>query len=192
VSSRQLIPADLVARFRSGRMCLDFGHTIEDPYMSELVHGIDDLEWWLAAITDVDQISGTEHDLEPAISLRAAIRRCAERVVAGQPLTHHPIGVINSIAAGPSLVPRLTASGVSVLGAGSAAQALSTIARDAIDLFSSDIAGRLRVCAGHHCGLLVLDTSRPNRRRWCSMELCGNRAKIHTYRSRLALGAGES
>jgi predicted RNA-binding Zn ribbon-like protein len=45
-------------------------------------------------------------------------------------------------------------------------------------------ARHIRVCAAENCGLLLVDTSRPRRRRWCSMEHCGNRAKIRTHRSR--------
>ena len=54
----------------------------------------------------------------------------------------------------------------------------------AVDLFGGPLARRIRVCAADNCGLLLVDTSRPGRRRWCSMEFCGNRAKIRTHRSR--------
>ncbi|HEY3015336.1 MAG TPA: CGNR zinc finger domain-containing protein, partial [Nocardioides sp.] len=62
--------------------------------------------------------------------------------------------------------------------------ALATIARDAVDLFGSRAAARIRVCASHDCGLVFVDTSRPGARRWCSMERCGNRAKLHALRQR--------
>lgn len=42
---------------------------------------------------------------------------------------------------------------------------------------------RLKVCAGD-CGLSFYDDSRSVRRRWCSMERCGSRAKARTYRRR--------
>jgi predicted RNA-binding Zn ribbon-like protein len=63
---------------------------------------------------------------------------------------------------------------------GNAKQALSTVARDAIELFSSTLADRIRICAADDCGLLYVDTSRPGTRRWCSMEWCGDRAKKRT------------
>ena len=50
-----------------------------------------------------------------------------------------------------------------------------------IDLVGST---RLRQCAGDNCALLFLDTSRPGKRRWCSMERCGNRNKVREFRSR--------
>jgi predicted RNA-binding Zn ribbon-like protein len=63
---------------------------------------------------------------------------------------------------------------------------LSTLARDAIDLVTGPYARRVRECASDECALLFVDTSRPGRRRWCSMDGCGNRAKTAGYRKRKA------
>jgi predicted RNA-binding Zn ribbon-like protein len=46
------------------------------------------------------------------------------------------------------------------------------------------MADRVRRCAGNDCLLTFVDTSRPGRRRWCSMERCGNRAKVRAFRNR--------
>jgi hypothetical protein len=40
------------------------------------------------------------------------------------------------------------------------------------------------VVDGSRCSLLFVDTSRSGRRRWCSMERCGNRAKVAAHRRR--------
>lgn len=47
---------------------------------------------------------------------------------------------------------------------------------------------RLRPCSNHSCILWFLDSSKGGRRRWCSMERCGNRAKAkrHYEKSRSA------
>jgi predicted RNA-binding Zn ribbon-like protein len=47
---------------------------------------------------------------------------------------------------------------------------------------------RIRECADDDCGWLFVDTSKAGRRRWCSMESCGNRAKLRRYRRRHAGG----
>ncbi|MHA0286007.1 CGNR zinc finger domain-containing protein [Mycobacterium sp. C3-094] len=46
--------------------------------------------------------------------------------------------------------------------------------------------GRLRPCANTECQLFLLDRSKPNTARWCSMAICGNRMKArrHYRRSR--------
>lgn len=63
-------------------------------------------------------------------------------------------------------------------------QVLGAAAREAIDLIGTARSSRLRECAGHNCLLLFVDTSRPGTRRWCSMQRCGNRHKVHAYRAR--------
>lgn len=41
-------------------------------------------------------------------------------------------------------------------------------------------------CEGPNCALHFLDTTSDHRRRWCCMNICGNRAKQAAYRSRKA------
>lgn len=45
---------------------------------------------------------------------------------------------------------------------------------------------RLKTCPGADCGWMFIDETKNSRRRWCSMETCGNRAKAarHYERSR--------
>jgi predicted RNA-binding Zn ribbon-like protein len=50
-------------------------------------------------------------------------------------------------------------------------------------LTSADIA-LLRMCSGDGCGWLFLDRSRNRKRRWCEMEVCGNRAKARRHYAR--------
>ncbi|MFF7384933.1 CGNR zinc finger domain-containing protein [Streptomyces griseoluteus] len=44
--------------------------------------------------------------------------------------------------------------------------------------------GRLRPCANSECRLFLLDRSRANRARWCSMAVCGNREKARRHYER--------
>ena len=50
------------------------------------------------------------------------------------------------------------------------------------DLFTTADRNRVRKC--DHCVLLFHDTSKKGTRRWCSMQLCGNRLKVATYAAR--------
>ncbi|QFU93527.1 CGNR zinc finger domain-containing protein [Amycolatopsis sp. YIM 10] len=47
-----------------------------------------------------------------------------------------------------------------------------------------ELPGRLRPCANDECRLFLLDRSRANRARWCSMAVCGNRAKVRRHYER--------
>lgn len=44
--------------------------------------------------------------------------------------------------------------------------------------------GRLRPCGNPECRLFLLDTSRSNTARWCSMATCGNRLKARRHHAR--------
>ena len=55
--------------------------------------------------------------------------------------------------------------------------ALGPVALAAVRLFTEGDFHRIRECGGHACGWLFYDRSKNNRRRWCEMEVCGNRAK---------------
>jgi predicted RNA-binding Zn ribbon-like protein len=60
------------------------------------------------------------------------------------------------------------------------------IVADAIGLLADPgRLARIHVCPGRRCGWLFLDTS--GRRRWCSMETCGSRAKMRRLYARRRL-----
>jgi predicted RNA-binding Zn ribbon-like protein len=45
---------------------------------------------------------------------------------------------------------------------------------------------RLKCCPGQRCGWAFFDRSASSRSRWCSMQICGARAKMRAYRDRQA------
>jgi predicted RNA-binding Zn ribbon-like protein len=57
------------------------------------------------------------------------------------------------------------------------------VALSAIDLLRDEARlDRVRSCPGNNCGWLFLDFT--GRRRWCSMEVCGSRAKMRRFYER--------
>ena len=97
------------------------------------------------------------------------------------------VRTVNTAAAAPPLVPVLDEAdprGAGWAAPATTAQALSTLARDAIELSTGPRAGRIRQCEGGRCRLVFVDTSRPGRRRWCSMQRCGNLHKPRARRER--------
>jgi predicted RNA-binding Zn ribbon-like protein len=182
--------ADLRRRFRTGRPCLDLVHTGGEGALAqwEIVNGPDDLGRLLGVMLGLGPLPATEADLAAMRPLRAALTRIAyHRAEGSSPVPIDPprpddVTTVNSAAAVPPLVPALRPDGGTTFTAPNATAALSTIARDAVALFGGSV-GRIRVCAAENCGLLLVDTSRPGLRRWCSMEVCGNRAKVRSHRS---------
>lgn len=49
-------------------------------------------------------------------------------------------------------------------------------------------AARLKRCSEHAGAWVFWDTSENRSRRWCSMRVCGNRAKARRYAARQAVG----
>ena len=73
------------------------------------------------------------------------------------------------------------------LPAGRTAAARAVLAWDALRVTDP---GRLRPCANPDCRLFLIDHSKPNSARWCSMAVCGNRMKArrHYERTRRTTG----
>lgn len=59
-----------------------------------------------------------------------------------------------------------------------------TVARDFAAFLGKYNPDRLRHCANDDCTLVFSDTSKNGARRWCSMEVCGNRHKVRSHRAR--------
>jgi predicted RNA-binding Zn ribbon-like protein len=63
-------------------------------------------------------------------------------------------------------------------------QLLQPIAEAIARLICEEDLGLVRTCAGPTCTLMFLDKTRRRGRRWCSMAVCGNRAKAAAHRAK--------
>jgi predicted RNA-binding Zn ribbon-like protein len=108
----------------------------------------------------------------------------AQAIMQGEAPVAEDVDTINRVAKAPDLPPQLILEDLEQVwvSPARAATALSTIARDAIDLFSGELRSRIRECENPTCGLMFVDASRPGKRRWCLMKRCGNIAKTSQYR----------
>ena len=187
-AGRDALDAYTARRFRTGRVCLDFVHTggVGRWTAAELIHDPADAGHWLAVVLDLaTDVRATRADVEPLRRLREALWQLAQRSIAGKSLPARHVAVVNAAAERAPIRMALTTGGRSCAVAPvDARQALSVIARDAIDLFAGPLRERIRTCAADDCDLLFVDTSRPGQRRWCSMNRCGTRAKMARYRGR--------
>lgn len=154
-----------------------------------------DLGDWLAERYPGLGSAPTDRELLDARGLRDAIARLAENAADGHAPDARDVDLVNLFAATPDVPPSL-AGGSRQAGAGRlrVSQAMSSIARDAVALFASvgflgDDDRRIKRCAAPDCRLVFHDDSRASSRRWCSMQKCGNRAKVRAHRARAA-GAG--
>ena len=63
---------------------------------------------------------------------------------------------------------------------------LFVVALELADLLEPANLARVHICAGEGCDWAFLDRSPTQRRRWCHMSACGNRAKLRRFRARRA------
>ncbi|WP_218105341.1 CGNR zinc finger domain-containing protein [Micromonospora rhizosphaerae] len=85
---------------------------------------------------------------------------------------------------GVSCRPSLVADGLTWtlnLPEGRSAAARAVLAWNALRVSSP---GRLRPCANLECRLYLIDHSKSNNARWCSMAICGNRMKARRHYER--------
>jgi predicted RNA-binding Zn ribbon-like protein len=182
--------------FDAGAPCLELllsgGEGARARY--EVLHEPADLVTWLAAGSlDVaghgvapGDVGVTTADLSAARRLREAIWSAAMGAATGGGPGPAALAVVNELAAAPGVTPQVDPSTARLVWRPpvTAAQLVAELARDAVATFSAPTVDRVRKCANPRCALLYLDTSRPGRRRWCSMRRCGNRNKILEYRQR--------
>ncbi|MCX5195262.1 ABATE domain-containing protein [Streptomyces sp. NBC_00249] len=184
--------------FIGGRLCLNFAATLGKRHTSpvERLATPADLGRWFA---EAGLVTGGEPDgggpsgaprvtagqLASARALRESLYALLSAAREGRGPEPEDLLRVNAAAARPDLAPQLGPAPSAVTwSGGSTAAALSTVARDAVLLAGGPLVGRVKECENPECSLLFLDDSQARRRRWCSMDRCGNRAKIAGYRSR--------
>jgi predicted RNA-binding Zn ribbon-like protein len=179
-----------------GRVSLDFIATLGRRH-TEPVERIPDaaaFSRWLAVAGVLPPRSQTQAatsaQLRHARDLREAMNRLVRAAMAGDPLPPHDLRAVNDAALQPDLAPQLVESDKRRYVAETRATrkmveaALSTVARDTVHLLSHAKVGRIKECEHPDCSLLFFDESQSGRRRWCSMDRCGNLVKIRDYRAR--------
>ncbi|GAA0963703.1 CGNR zinc finger domain-containing protein [Frigoribacterium faeni] len=151
-----------------------------------------DLDDWIGERFAGISGAASDRELADARALRDAIARLAVAAADGTSTDPDDVDTLNLFAATPDVPPSLE-GGRRQAGAGRLrlGQAMSSVARDAVTLFTAVgfVGGpdsRLRRCSNELCGLLFHDESRAGSRRWCSMQRCGNRAKVRAHRQRSA------
>lgn len=181
--------------FGAGRLCLDFTRTVRErrgATTEGLALPADLARWATEAQLPVrlDEARLTAADVESARLLREAVYTVVRARAAGEVPDAGAVARLNAHAAHALPVPRLLPDGTALewVATDPLEAALTLIARDAVDLATSPLIGRVRECADPRCTSLFLDTSRPGTRRWCSAMPCANRQKVRAYRARRGSG----
>jgi predicted RNA-binding Zn ribbon-like protein len=188
-------------QFLANAPWLDFIDTElgENATRVDLIGSFDDLLRWAAeagllkpaerAALDKLPPAGRAAALKTALQLRSDLRRAAARLVEGGAPSAGLVEQVNTLMqqhpglqrltgrAGRWRLERQTASADAGLVA-------ARIAEDFAGFMVTADPALLRGCEGAGCSLYFYDTSKNHKRRWCSMESCGNRSKAAEFRAR--------
>jgi predicted RNA-binding Zn ribbon-like protein len=127
----------------------------------------------------------SQTDWLAAVELREALRRLllANNGTAPDPAD---LELLNRVAESGGLHPRFLPGGHVALEPATPGMpgALGRLVAAVSDAMSAGTWGRLKACADHGCLWAFYDRSRNRSGHWCSMEVCGNRAKARQFRNR--------
>lgn len=182
---------DIAFQFVANDIALDFVNTRVRAREGEvdLVDTPEQMTRWLnAAGLTADNAVWNWREMAAAAELRDAVRSLMQAVIGGDRPERDALDQINRNLSRYDLNWKLVLeNGAYRLADRDAAltpdMVLGLLAKHAAELLASEESQRVRVCADPDCILMFKDTSKSGRRRWCSMQTCGNRAKATTFRT---------
>jgi predicted RNA-binding Zn ribbon-like protein len=142
----------------------------------------------LAALTQRwDQSAAARRTVEAIQDLREKLRKEVLAWEKGTAVHRSTIDEINRLMAEHPMFSRLKKNGNELSAEvyfkpQSPEDLLAPLAYSAAMLFANAKRDRVRKC--DQCVLHFVDTSKKGTRRWCSMQLCGNRLKVAAYAAR--------
>jgi predicted RNA-binding Zn ribbon-like protein len=179
-----------------GRLCLDFANTVDwspdgEPIADDVLLAPDELARWgrrLGVLDGEPEIAARE--LAAARRLRAALHAMFAAVAEGAdppPAARERIAHDHAEAAGAARLALRDGAWRLEWPASEPRRVRFAVVVDAVALLADpERLARVHRCPGRNCGWLFLDTS--GRRRWCSMQTCGSRAKMRRLYARQRAG----
>jgi len=167
-------------------LIIDFVNSLElDPHEEQLDSPRALVQWFAARGLVAPDARATKADLAEAVGVREALRDLmaaqndlpadveAATTVIDAAACHAGLGV--RFAAGSA---RLEPVAPGVRGA------LGRVLAEVSAGMADGTWSRMKACRAGGCRWVFLDTAKNHSRAWCSMQSCGNREKVRTYRER--------
>ena len=172
----------MAANVAPGRLRLvqEFVNTLEADEDRDNIATPQLLVAWLAerGLLSGDADGAAEH--AGAIEVREALRRLLLANNAARPPAASDLEILNRAALESGLRPRFTTQGGVRLEPG----ALGSLLAEVSEAMAEGTWHRLKACAEDTCVWAFYDRSKNRSGHWCSMEVCGNRAKARSFRQR--------
>ncbi len=171
-------------------LCLEFANTRYwrgQAVPTETLNATEDLASWVAANGGPKLAKPpARKEFDRAVELREALYRLFDAQAQDRtPATRDLAALNEALADAPArtmLRRERDGYGWDVdMRSATALALLAPVLWSAGDLLAGPRLDRVRRCANPECGWLFLDDSRAGKRRWCSMQACGNRAKARRH-----------
>lgn len=171
-------PLDLVQAFVNTRAI-----TEDDPFAREDLASPAAFDaWWRARRPDDPPLRTTRRDLDEAIAVREGLRALlARNNDAGRDADAAAIARLEDIAATLPLRAGLGDELVVPFAARPARAALATLLARTVQARADGSWPRLKACRNSYCREAFYDTSKNHSATWCSMAVCGTRAKHRAF-----------
>jgi len=189
--------------FYGGLPCLDFVNTLDwrgrdDPEEYLCSYG-NVLEWSvLTGVLNDAEAERLEHSvsksagsaaLARAIAFREAAYRLLLAVTHGEDPQRNDLHAVNEVISSARARAVLERTSFTFSWTFTAAKPdpdlpLWRVSLSLAGLLTSEELRHVRMCGGPECGWLFFDSSKNGKRRWCSMQGCGNRAKARRHYAR--------
>jgi len=182
--------ADPALRFDAGAPWLDLLATVGGAYgatPTERLRGVAELTEWLAHERLTPRQPPVEADVTAARALREALRPVALAVLAEQPVPVAALAALQPWLDRDEPLRVVVRDGLPDLGPpGTVTGALARVCRQAVEQLAGPERTHLAACADDDCHMAFLDPT--GRRRWCSAQRCGVRARVRAHRARTRTG----
>jgi predicted RNA-binding Zn ribbon-like protein len=180
------------ALFLAGHPALDFLNTRTrvDEDVVDLLQSDEDVLIWLKQAGfphAIDGKTGPQALLRSARRLRESVRSLVEKRKMGK---RGDPSILNSFLAASRSYPQLvwrksnTLTIETVRRQETSKSILAPVAQAAANLLTTADFELVKRCEDDTCVLWFSDQTKSHSRRWCSMEICGNRRKVAAYRVR--------
>jgi predicted RNA-binding Zn ribbon-like protein len=197
-------PLQSVFLFVGNYLCLDFINTesVDAGQSVDLLSSFESLLAWLIQSRTLDRQQAekmledwksrpeADSTLRDAKQLRASLRAMAERLAKGKTIPQSTVKAINECLGyqtGHAELKRVRSGFEKRFRAEfrEPAQLLWPVAESACDLLCYADVTLVKKCENPVCVLFFYDTTKNHSRRWCSMNVCGNRMKVAAHYQRL-------
>ncbi|MFI8104199.1 CGNR zinc finger domain-containing protein [Streptomyces sp. NPDC086023] len=121
--------------------------------------------------------------LDRAVALREALR-AACLAHAGHDIPPGRLSELNALLAEAPLTVTLDHEGAAALAPAGEPGLTARVAAAIAEAVAAGTWSRLKACAADDCRWAYYDRSPAGRSRWCTMSVCGSRAKMRTYRAK--------